>query len=407
MSGYDDDLCLGEVRTVQPPCHGSAYYIEARTQPLFHDNASLHPGTPPARRERQVLDNCSDIRRQRRHRDGHSCWQRNYWSGASKDENGAEGDAGREHRRPGGLEVLPATVASGPGVTRRGTPGAVGDKSDSRGRGSSFRLGSGTCATEMNGRTGLMTTLTRSSGADQLPVPGARPERDAICAQMCPAEDPRERHLPLHQQPLAPPRGHGDLRHHAVIPNDVDDRWHGTGRLDGPVPAARRGGQRTPSWTRGSWTHQLSGPEMSAVLDIRSGRRLWRHTRRWLSLDQAPPAGRSRSQPDADRERGSPRRGSEDDGFIDQSIPAPRRREDRYEPVSFPLRSEQDRTTCRVPTTSRSGRSARRWCPPDRPLAKLFEERIIFLGTPISDDIANAVMAQLLCLETMDPDRDI
>jgi ATP-dependent Clp protease protease subunit len=41
------------------------------------------------------------------------------------------------------------------------------------------------------------------------------------------------------------------------------------------------------------------------------------------------------------------------------------------------------------------------------PYAKLFEERIIFLGTPISDDIANAVMAQLLCLESMDPGRDI
>ncbi len=41
------------------------------------------------------------------------------------------------------------------------------------------------------------------------------------------------------------------------------------------------------------------------------------------------------------------------------------------------------------------------------PFAKLFEDRIIFLGTPISDDIANAVMAQLLCLASMDPDRDI
>jgi ATP-dependent Clp protease, protease subunit len=41
------------------------------------------------------------------------------------------------------------------------------------------------------------------------------------------------------------------------------------------------------------------------------------------------------------------------------------------------------------------------------PFAKLFEDRIIFLGTPISDDIANAVMAQLLCLQAMDPDRDI
>ena len=41
------------------------------------------------------------------------------------------------------------------------------------------------------------------------------------------------------------------------------------------------------------------------------------------------------------------------------------------------------------------------------PYGKLFEDRIIFMGTPISDDIANAVMAQLLCLESMDPSRDI
>ncbi|MEL4356913.1 ATP-dependent Clp protease proteolytic subunit [Luteococcus sp. H154] len=41
------------------------------------------------------------------------------------------------------------------------------------------------------------------------------------------------------------------------------------------------------------------------------------------------------------------------------------------------------------------------------PYTKLFEERIIFLGTPISDDIANAVMAQLLCLQQMDSERPI
>ena len=41
------------------------------------------------------------------------------------------------------------------------------------------------------------------------------------------------------------------------------------------------------------------------------------------------------------------------------------------------------------------------------PYTKLFEDRIIFLGTPISDDIANAVMAQLLCLQSMDADRQI
>ena len=41
------------------------------------------------------------------------------------------------------------------------------------------------------------------------------------------------------------------------------------------------------------------------------------------------------------------------------------------------------------------------------PYTKLFEGRIIFLGTPIDDTVANDVMAQLLTLESMDPDRDI
>src|ERR1700759_2036754 len=41
------------------------------------------------------------------------------------------------------------------------------------------------------------------------------------------------------------------------------------------------------------------------------------------------------------------------------------------------------------------------------PYTKLFEERIIFLGVQIDDASADDVMAQLLCLEQMDPDRDI
>ncbi len=41
------------------------------------------------------------------------------------------------------------------------------------------------------------------------------------------------------------------------------------------------------------------------------------------------------------------------------------------------------------------------------PYTKLFEERIIFLGVQIDDASANDVMAQLICLESMDPDRDI
>ena len=41
------------------------------------------------------------------------------------------------------------------------------------------------------------------------------------------------------------------------------------------------------------------------------------------------------------------------------------------------------------------------------PYSKLFDERIIFLGTQIDDMSANDVMAQLLTLESADPDRDI
>ena len=41
------------------------------------------------------------------------------------------------------------------------------------------------------------------------------------------------------------------------------------------------------------------------------------------------------------------------------------------------------------------------------PYTKLFEERIIFLGVQIDDASADDVMAQLLVLESLDPDRDI
>ncbi len=39
--------------------------------------------------------------------------------------------------------------------------------------------------------------------------------------------------------------------------------------------------------------------------------------------------------------------------------------------------------------------------------SRLLKDRIIFLGTPIDDTIANLVMAQLLHLESEDPDKDI
>jgi len=39
--------------------------------------------------------------------------------------------------------------------------------------------------------------------------------------------------------------------------------------------------------------------------------------------------------------------------------------------------------------------------------SRLLKDRIIFLGTPVDDQVANAIMAQLLHLESEDPDQDI
>jgi len=39
--------------------------------------------------------------------------------------------------------------------------------------------------------------------------------------------------------------------------------------------------------------------------------------------------------------------------------------------------------------------------------SRLLKDRIVFLGTPVNDDIANIIIAQLLFLESEDPDKDI
>ncbi len=39
--------------------------------------------------------------------------------------------------------------------------------------------------------------------------------------------------------------------------------------------------------------------------------------------------------------------------------------------------------------------------------SRLLNDRIIFLGTPIDDTVANLIIAQLLHLESEDPDKDI
>jgi ATP-dependent Clp protease protease subunit len=39
--------------------------------------------------------------------------------------------------------------------------------------------------------------------------------------------------------------------------------------------------------------------------------------------------------------------------------------------------------------------------------SRLLKERIVFLGTPVDDNVGNLIMAQLLHLESEDPDKDI
>ena len=39
--------------------------------------------------------------------------------------------------------------------------------------------------------------------------------------------------------------------------------------------------------------------------------------------------------------------------------------------------------------------------------SRLLKDRIIILGTPVTDDVANAVIAQMLFLEADNPDKDI
>ncbi len=57
---------------------------------------------------------------------------------------------------------------------------------------------------------------------------------------------------------------------------------------------------------------------------------------------------------------------------------------------------------------SRCGQRRRPRCGAAAPSTRISSnERIIFLGTPIEDEIANLTVAELLHLESDDPDKDI
>jgi ATP-dependent Clp protease protease subunit len=62
------------------------------------------------------------------------------------------------------------------------------------------------------------------------------------------------------------------------------------------------------------------------------------------------------------------------------------------------------RATALVPTVvEQTHRGERGW----DLFSRLLKDRIVFLGAPIDDDVANVVIAQLLFLESDDPDKDV
>ena len=119
------------------------------------------------------------------------------------------------------------------------------------------------------------------------------------------------------------------------------------------------------------------------------------------------PAGRSRSRPTPTVTAGSPPRRRMDYGFIDKVITGARQVPEGA--GTRELRSHLDLTMPAQPLhPSVASSSARRTgSRSPNPYNKMFEERIIFLGVQIDDASANDVMAQLLTLESNDPDRDI
>jgi len=68
------------------------------------------------------------------------------------------------------------------------------------------------------------------------------------------------------------------------------------------------------------------------------------------------------------------------------------------------MRYRRDITTALVPTVvEQTHRGERGW----DLFSRLLKDRIVFLGAPIDDEVANVIIAQLLFLESEDPDKDV
>ena len=152
--------------------------------------------------------------------------------------------------------------------------------------------------------------------------------------------------------------------------------------------------------------HQPSGGIGGTASDIRIQAEQMLYVKRTLFERTAFHTGQPIEQieKDADRDRWFTAAEAKDYGFVDHVIRSalevshglsPQEQEQNVmQPQSrYVLPSFVERTSYGIKEMN--------------PYNKLFEERIIFLGVQIDDASANDVMAQLLTLEAIDPDREI
>src|SRR3954452_22606162 len=270
-------------------------------------------------------------------------------------------------------------------------------------------------------RPGLQPPAARAHHLPGLRGRGRQRQRHLRAAAAARCGRPRQGHLALHQLTGWIRVGRdGHLRHDAVGEERRGHGLDGHGRLDGTVPAVRRhAGQAlcaaaladhdAPAlgWARRHGVRHPDPGRADAVhqgQDGRAHRPAHRPDRRDHRARLGPgplvhcrrgPRVRPRRRGRVERRPGG-RVGRH--GMTATSGPPARGERalmsDLYPPSSrYVLPQMEERTSYGFKRMD--------------PYNKLFEERIIFLGTQIDDVSANDVMAQLLTLESMDPDRDI
>ena len=231
---------------------------------------------------------------------------------------------------------------------------------------------------------------------------------NAICAQLLllSAEDP-EADIFLH---INSPGGSVDAGMAIYdtmnyIPNDVATVGMGLAASMGQfLLCAGTKGKRYALPHARIMMHQPSSGMGGSASDIKIQAQQSLHIKKVLLDLIAEHTGQTLEQVenDADRDRWFTAEQAMEYGLVDQVIKSAREAADDGRPAHSRRTDEQ--MNYYIPQwEERTSYGFRRI----DPYAKLFEDRIIYLGTPISDDVANAVIAQLLCLQSMNPDQDI